>query len=138
MAADLQSALIAARVHLNVVAEPRGVEPRKRILDKLLTLNITQTSLVLCSLNRNFQSSAYANSAKVPFLFCGRGRIRTYSAAKQQIYSLPRLSNFVALPKYYLAEAEGFEPSEPFGFGTLAVCWFQPLTHTSFLFTLQR
>ena len=44
-------------------------------------------------------------------LICGRGRIRTYSALGQQIYSLPRLSNFAALP--FLAEAEGFEPSEP-------------------------
>lgn len=73
MAADLQSALIAARVHLNVVAEPRGVEPRNRILNKLLTLNKTQTSLVLFSLNRNFQSCAYTMSAKVPVVEEAKG-----------------------------------------------------------------
>ena len=44
MAADLQSALVAAGEHLNIFVEPRGVEPR--YLD--------------------FQSSAYTKSAKVP------------------------------------------------------------------------
>ena len=32
---------------------------------------------------------------------CGSSRIRTYSAMKQQIYSLPRLSNFGVLPNFY-------------------------------------
>lgn len=27
----------------------------------------------------------------------------------------------------------GFEPPEPVRFGTLAVCWYKPLTHTSFI-----
>ena len=31
-------------------------------------------------------------------LTCGKGRTRTYSALGQQIYSLPRLSNFAAFP----------------------------------------
>lgn len=44
MAADLQSALVAAGEHLNIFVEPRGVEPR----------------------SQDFQSCAYTKSAKVP------------------------------------------------------------------------
>ena len=44
MAADLQSALVAAGEHLNTFVEPRGVEPR----------------------SLDFQSYAYTKSAKVP------------------------------------------------------------------------
>ena len=44
MAADLQSALVAAGEHLNIFVEPRGVESR----------------------SQNFQSCAYTKSAKVP------------------------------------------------------------------------
>ena len=44
MAADLQSALVAAGEHLKIFVEPRGVEPR----------------------SRDFQSCAYTKSAKVP------------------------------------------------------------------------
>ena len=44
MAADLQSALVAAGEHLNIFVEPRGVEPR----------------------SQDFQSCAYTQSAIVP------------------------------------------------------------------------
>lgn len=35
-------------------------------------------------------------------IYCGNKRIRTYSALKQQIYSLPRLSNFGVFPLPFL------------------------------------
>ena len=64
-----------------MVVEPRGVEPRNRILNKLLTLNKTQTSLVLFSLNRNFQSCAYTMSAKVPVVEEAKGLLTASSLA---------------------------------------------------------
>lgn len=40
-----------------------------------------------------------------------------------------------SLPRFlFWAEAEGFEPSEPCELGTLAMCCFRPLNHTSFRF----
>ena len=30
-----------------------------------------------------------------------------------------------------MAETAGFEPAEPFGLGSLARIWFEPLTHVS-------
>ena len=51
MAADLQSALVAAGEPLNKLVEPRGVEPR----------------------SQDFQSCAYTKSAKVPCLVAPDG-----------------------------------------------------------------
>ena len=45
-----------------------------------------------------FKTGAINQTLPNLHLTCGKGRTRTYSALGQQIYSLPRLSNFAAFP----------------------------------------
>ena len=55
----------------------------------------------------------------VIYTFCGSCRIRTYGTFRfsgfQDQCNRPTLPNFQFTYLYILAEAEGFEPSEPFG-----------------------
>ena len=83
---ELQSTLVATGALPNVKVEPRGFEPR----------------------SQDFQSCAYTRSAKAPW-FVTRERLElptpTFVASCSDPTELTSQS----------AEAEGFEPSEPFG-----------------------
>ena len=62
-----------------------------------------------------FKTGAINQTLPNLHLICRRGGIRTYSALRQQIYSLSRLSNFAALADCLMtAEDNGFEPLRRF------------------------
>ena len=54
-----------------------------------------------CTLVSIHLMKLFYSTTQLDMLLCGSGRIRTYSALRQQIYSLSRLSNCGALPYIY-------------------------------------
>lgn len=67
------------------------------------------------------------------YIFCGSCRIRTYGtfrfAGFQDQCNRPTLPNFQL--NYISCGSRRIRTFGTFRFGTLAVCWFKPLTHTS-------
>ena len=116
-------------------AEAKGFEPLRRfrlsVLHKLLTLDIIQASLMLFSLNRNFQDRC--NKPTLPNLHFGdEGGSRTHNRQFRRLLLCP-----IELP-HHICGSRRIRTFGTWRFGTLAVCWFKPLTHTSFILLVQR
>ena len=62
------------------------------------TTRTKEPYLYFCNLVSTLYLKLFHIAPQLEMLYCGSGRDRTYSALRQQIYSLPRLSNFGALP----------------------------------------
>ena len=60
-----------------------------------------------------FKTGAINQTLPNLHLTCGKGRTRTYSALGQQIYSLPRLSNFAAFPNSFLRKQKDLNLRNP-------------------------